>query len=172
MLAIGALLFSLGLNAQGLSLLDKAGENRTTFNYTYSLSQDGEAFREITKGKVTVEDNAYFLEGLGLEVTSDGITRLSIDREAMEAVLEDVEKEDMFTNPALFIASWKAYRDRLKVNASGKDSLDVTLTLDEDTQARFVLTDIVFSPKQGTADFKVEAPSGDAWLVTDLRAAE
>ncbi|MBO4341060.1 MAG: hypothetical protein J5835_06500 [Bacteroidales bacterium] len=168
-LTILSAVFSFGLFGQGLGLLDKAGENRTSFVYTYSLSRGGEPFREVTSGKVTVEDNAYYMEGLGLEVTSDGITRLSVDRQACEAVLEKVEKEDMFTNPALFISSWKNYRDRLKVNGSGKDFLDVTLILDDDTLARFVLTGIVFSKKQGLDDFRVTAPSGSDWLVTDLR---
>jgi len=75
----------------------------------------------------------------------------------------------MFTNPALFISSWKNYRDRLKVNSSSGSSLDVTITLDEDTKARFVLTEVVFSPKQGLDDFKVERTFGKEWLVTDLR---
>ena len=169
-LAAAALLVSLGANAQGLKLLDRAGESRTSFTYTYSLSKDGGGFNEVTCGKVTVEDNAYFMEGLGLEVTSDGETRLSIDREAREAVLEKVEKEDMFTNPALFISSWRNYRDRLHLNGSTADSLDVTLTLDDDTRARFVLKDIVFSEKQGKEDFSTDVSSlGEDFLVTDLR---
>lgn len=163
------MLVAVGMYAQGLGLLDKARDNRTSFNYTYSLSRDGEPFKDITSGKVTVEDNAYYMEGLGLEVTSDGNSRLSIDSEAHEAVIEKVEKEDMFTNPALFISSWKNYRDRLKVNSSSGSSLDVTITLDEDTKARFVLTEVVFSPKQGLDDFKVERTFGKEWLVTDLR---
>ena len=168
-LIILSLVFAMNLSAQGLKLLDKAGEHRTSFNYKYSLSRDGEAFKDITSGKVTVEDNAYSMEGLGLVVTSDGETRLSIDEEAREAVLEAVEKDDMFTNPALFIASWKNYADRLKVNSSSSSSLDVTLTLDEDTKARFVLTEIEFSPKKGPADFNVKKTFGKDWLVTDLR---
>ncbi len=166
---IFSMLVAVGMYAQGLGLLDKARDNRTSFNYTYSLSRDGEPFKDITSGKVTVEDNAYYMEGLGLEVTSDGNSRLSIDSEAHEAVIEKVEKEDMFTNPALFISSWKNYRDRLKVNSSSGSSLDVTITLDEDTKARFVLTEVVFSPKQGLDDFKVERTFGKEWLVTDLR---
>ncbi len=166
---IFSMLVAFGMYAQGLGLLDKARDNRTSFNYTYSLSRDGEPFKDITSGKVTVEDNAYYMEGLGIEVTSDGNSRLSIDSEAHEAVIEKVEKEDMFTNPALFISSWKNYRDRLKVNSSSGSSLDVTITLDEDTKARFVLTEVVFSPKQGLDDFKVERTFGKEWLVTDLR---
>lgn len=163
------MLVTIGMSAQGLKLLDKAGEHRTSFNYTYSLSRDGGAFKDVTSGKVTVEDNAFYMEGLGLEVTSDGTTRLSVDREAMEAVFEKVEKDDMFTNPALFISSWKNYRDRLHVNSSSADSLDVTLVLDDDTKARFVLTDVVFSPKKGLGDFNVDKTFGEQWLVTDLR---
>ena len=163
------MLVAFGMYAQGLGLLDKARDNRTSFNYTYSLSRDGEPFKDITSGKVTVEDNAYYMEGLGLEVTSDGNSRLSIDSEAHEAVIEKVEKEDMFTNPALFISSYKNYLDQLKVNSSGKDFLDVTLILDEETKARFVLKDIVFSPEKGKSDFCLDEKSLPEYLITDLR---
>ena len=117
-----------------------------------------------------VEDNCYVMDGLGIKVTSDGEIRLSVDPEAREAVVETVEKEDMFTNPALFINSYKNYLDRIKVNSSGKDSMDITLTLDDDTKARFVLTGIKFSAKEGKSDFTVDVKSlPNDFLVTDLR---
>lgn len=165
-----ALPLTLGLYAQGIKMLDKVKDNRATFHYTYSLSRQGGEFISVTDGEVLVEDNCYVMEGLGLKVTSDGETRLSIDPEAREAVVETVEKEDMFTNPALFIRSYNNYLDRIKVNSSGKDSMDVTLTLDDDTKARFVLTGIKFCPKEGKSDFTVDVKSlPEDYLVTDLR---
>jgi len=164
------LLFSLGLSAQGIKLLDKVKDNRASFHYTYSLSRDGGEFKPVTDGEVVVEDNCYIMEGLGIKVTSNGEIRLSVDPEAREAVVEKVEKEDMFTNPALFIGSYKNYLDKIKVNSSGKDSMDVTLTLDDDTKARFILTGIKFSPKEGKSDFTVDVKSlPEDYLVTDLR---
>jgi hypothetical protein len=143
--------------------------HRVSFHYTYSLSRNGEDFTPVTDGDVCVEGNAYRMEGLGLKVVSDGTTRWTLDPQAKEALVEKVEKEDLFTNPALFISSYKNYLDQLKVNSSGKDFLDVTLILDEETKARFVLKDIVFSPEKGKSDFCLDEKSLPEYLITDLR---
>ena len=153
-----------------IALLDQVAGQRVHFHYTYSLSQKGQSFKEVTDGNVVMEDNAYSLEGLGIKVISDGITRWSLDHDAREAVVETVEEGDLFTNPALFIASYRHYMDRIKVNAQGKDYLDVTLTLDEDTRARFVLRDIVFGEKKEKSDFSVDLQSlPKDYVITDLR---
>jgi len=160
----------LGVRAQGnIPLLDKVEGHRVTFHYSYSLSQKGASFTPVTEGDVTVEGNAYILQGLGMEVVSDGTTRWTLDRDAKEALVEKVQKEDLFTNPALFIASYKDYLDRIKVNASTSNSLDVTLTLDDETKARFVLKDIVFGDKKGRSDFSLTEKSLPDYLITDLR---
>ena len=166
-----ALSLTLGAFAQGsIPILDRVPGHRVQFHYTYSLSQGGKPMTQVTDGDVTVEDNAFLLSGLGLEVRSDGTTRWSIDREAEEVLIEKVEKEDLFTNPALFISSYKGYMDKLKVNASSQNSLDVTLLLDDDTAARFVLRDIVFLDKQGKSDFTLNVKSlPDSYVITDLR---
>ena len=157
--------------AQGrIPLLDKVQGQRVRFHYTYSLSQNGADFREVTDGQVCLEGNAYELEGLGLKVISDGSTRWSLDQEAKELVIDRVEKEDLFTNPALFINSYKGYMDRIRVNGSTANSLDVTLVLDEETSARFVLKNIVFEDKQGKSDFTLNVKSlPDSYVITDLR---
>ena len=161
---------ALGAHAQrNIPLLDKVEGHRVTFHYTYSLSQKGARFTPITEGQVTLEGNAYILQGLGMEVISDGTTRWTLDRDAREAMVEKVQKEDLFTNPALFIASYKDYMDRIQVNSSGSNSLDVTLTLDDETQARFVLKNIVFGAKKGKSDFSVNEKSLPDYLITDLR---
>ena len=172
---IVCLLFSLfalgGARAQAnIPLLDKVAGQRVQFHYSYSLSQKGQSFREITDGNVTVEDNAYSLDGLGIKVVSDGVTRWSLDEEAREVLVETVEETDLFTNPALFIASYRNYMERIKVNAQGKDYLDVTLMLDEDTHARFILRNIVFGEKQEKSDFVIDLKSlPKDYLITDLR---
>ena len=164
------LTLALATRAQGnIPLLDKVEGHRVTFHYTYSLSQKGSSFTPVTDGDVTVEGNAYIMQGLGMEVISDGSTRWTLDRDAKEAMVENVQKEDLFTNPALFISSYKDYMDRIKVNASGSDSLDVTLTLDDETKARFVLKDIVFGSKKGKSDFSLTEKSLPDYLITDLR---
>lgn len=170
---VSVLLFSLllqGLQAQdGIPLLDKVAGHRVHFHYTYSLSRAGADFTPVTDGQVTVEGNAYILEGLGMKVVSDGTTRWTLDPEAKEAVVEAVQKEDLFTNPALFIGSYRDYMDKLQVNAAGSDNLDITLTLDEQTRARFVLCGIVYGDEQGKSDFSLDEKSLSGYLVTDLR---
>ena len=166
-----AILLSLSAFAQGgIPILDRVPGHRVLFHYTYSLSQGGKPMTQVTDGDVVVEDNAYLLSGLGLEVRSDGATRWSMDRAAEEVLIETVEKEDLFTNPALFINSYKGYMDRIRVNGSTSNSLDVTLVLDEGTSARFVLKNIVFEDKQGKSDFTLDVKSlPDSYVITDLR---
>ena len=155
---------------KSIALLDKVEGHRVNFHYTYSLSQKGTDFKAVTDGDVVLEGNDYILNGLGLKVISDGATRWTLDASAREAVVETVEKEDIFTNPALFIGSYKNYMDKIKVNSQGSDSLDVTLTLDDETKARFVLKGSVFGPLQGNSDFSVDEKSlSEKYLVTDLR---
>ena len=165
------LILSLSAFAQGsIPILDRVPGHRVQFHYTYSLSQGGKPMTQVTDGNVTVEDNAFLLTGLGLEVRSDGTTRWSIDREAEEVLIEKVDKEDVLTNPAVFIASYKANMDKIKVNSSSQNSLDVTLTLDEDTSARFVLKDIKFLDKKGKSDFPLDEKSlPESYVITDLR---
>ena len=172
LLSIAALgILSLCAWAQGgIPLLDRVKGHRVSFHYTYSLSRDGAAFQPITDGQVCVEGNAYRMEGLGLEVISNGSTRWTLDRAAKEVVIENVVKEDLFTNPALFIASYREHLDQLQVNDSGSDFLDVTLTLDEGTRARFLLKGIVFGSPEGKSDFSLDEKSlASDFVVTDLR---
>ena len=168
---LAAILISLSAFAQGsIPILDRVPDHRVLFHYTYSLSQGGKPMTKVTDGDVIVEDNANRLSGLGLEVRSDGTTRWSMDREAEEVLIETVVKEDIFTNPALFINSYKGYMDSIRVNSASSNSLDVTLILDEETSARFVLKNIVFEPKQGKSDFTLDVKSlPDSYIITDLR---
>ena len=56
------------------------------------------------------------------------------------------------------------------MNKEGADYLDVTLTLDDETKARFVLKDIVFQEPQGKSDFSLDEKSlSDKYVITDLR---
>ena len=154
----------------GIPLLDKVEGQRVRFHYTYSLSRQGGSFERITDGAVTVQGNCYVLEGLGLKVISDGSTRWTMDPDAKELVIEKVEQEDLFTNPALFISSYRAYMDRITVNSQGADAIDVTLRLDADTRARFLLKNIVFSEPQKKSDFTLDEKSlPEGYVITDLR---
>ena len=171
MTGLAALLLSLAAFAQGsIPILDRVPGHRVQFHYTYSLSKGGAPMKQVTEGEVTVEDNAFLLSGLGLEVRSDGESRWSIDREAEEVLIEKVDKDDLVTNPALFIQSYKDNLDKIRVNGSSSDALDVTLVLDGETSARFVLKDIRFLPRQGKSDFTLDVKSlSKSYVITDLR---
>ena len=172
LLLLLCLLFPAALQAQNIAVLDKVGDNRVKFDYTYSLSKDGAPMQKVTEGKVIVEGNAFSLTGLGLKVISDGTTRWTVDTSAKEVLVETVENDDIFTNPALLISSYRDYMDKITVHSSTASSLDVTLVLDEDVKARFVLKNIVFLE---SGDDKKEVFSFDektldkSYIVTDLR---
>ena len=156
--------------AQAIPQLDKASGKRVTFHYVYSLSKDGADFRQVTVGNVTVEENAYKLSGLGLTIISDGETRWTQDVCAQELVIESVDKEAIEVNPALLIASYKKYRNDLKVMSGTEDSLDIVYNVGEDMYARFVLTDIRYLEPQGKSDLTFDVKSlPESYIVTDLR---
>lgn len=156
--------------AQNIPLLDKVPGHRVTFDYVYSLEKSGRPMSEVTRGEATVEGNCYVLTGLGLKVYSDGVTRVAVDNEAKEVLVETVDKEDIFTNPALFIGAYKDYRDKITVLSSSKDALSVTLRLDEDALVRFDLTKVRFFEQKGKSDFTISLSSfGSSYEITDLR---
>ena len=167
---LGILLSAVAALAQSISLLDKVPGHRVTFDYVYSLEKDGRPMSEVTRGEALVEDNCYVLTGLGLKIYSDGATRVSIDPDAKEVLVETVDKEDVFTNPALFIGAYKSYRERITVLSSSKDALSVTLRLDEDALVRFDLSKVRFEPLQGREGFSPDLSFfGQDYQITDLR---
>ena len=172
-LTIGLMLLCSVSFAQGgrIALLDKVPSHRVTFDYTYSVSKDGAAFSEVTDGSVLIQDNCFSMTGLGLKVVSDGKTRWSVDESAGEVLIETVDKEDVFTNPALFIASYTNYGDLITVRKATSDSLDAEVILDDNMLARFVLKNVRFYDKSDDKkDFTMEGKSFDgSYVITDLR---
>ena len=158
--------------AQGVSIpqLDRAAGKRVGFTYEYSLSKDGAGFSKVTEGEVLVEDNAYRLDGLGLTIVCNGETRWTYDPSVGEVVIESAENDNILTNPALLISSYRHYGNALHVKSGAKDSLDVVYDVDDDVRARFVLTGIAYSEPQGKSDFTFDVKSlpKDS-VITDLR---
>ena len=165
------LLCAMSLSAQGsIPLLDKVAGHRATFEYRYLISEDGKPFREVTSGNVTVEDNAFRLTGLNLEIISDGITRWSMDPEAKEILIETVEKDNIFTNPSILISSYRDHFDMIKVKSSGSDSLDAVVTFDDRVKGEFILKNVKYLPKGDKKDFTLDVKSLEkGFVVTDLR---
>ena len=154
----------------GIPQLDRAAGKRVSFKYEYSLSREGAGFSKVTEGNVLVEDSAYRLDGLGLVIVCNGETRWTYDPEAGEVVIESAENDNILTNPALLISSYRAYGKSLHVKGGSQDSLDVVYDVDSDVQARFVLSGIRYSDPQGKSDFTFDVKSlpGNS-VVTDLR---
>lgn len=167
------LLSGLFASAQGgvsIPQLDKAAGKRVSFTYEYSLSKDGQGFSKVTEGKVLVEDNAYSLDGLGLTIVCNGETRWTYDSSAQEVVIENAENDNILTNPALLISSYRKYGNALHVKGGSRDSLDVVYDVDEGVKARFVLTGISYSEPQGKTDFTFDVKSvPENSVITDLR---
>lgn len=150
--------------------LDKAAGKRVCFHYEYSLSKDSGDFSKVTEGDVLVEDNAYSLDGLGLSIVCDGKTRWTYDPSAGEVVIESAEQDNILTNPALLISSYRAYGSALHVKGGSKDSLDVVYDVDDDVHARFVLKGIRYCEPEGKSDFTFDVKSlPEGSVVTDLR---
>ena len=155
---------------RGIALLDKAAGKRVSFDYVYSLDQ-GEGMKEVTKGSVVAQGNCFVVSGLGLKNYSDGSALWMMDESAGEVVIDSVANDDVFSNPALLISSYRNYLDIIKVNREGSDSLDLTITLDEDTRVRFKLTSVRFAdPTSDTSDFILDVSAlPSSYVVTDLR---
>lgn len=165
------LLTGLGVWAQNrIPQLDRARGRRVQFHYVYSLSKAGTAFSPVTEGDAVVEDGAYRLSGLGLDVTCDGTTRWTRDREAQELVIETVDTASVLDNPALLMATYERYADVLHVQGATDTSLDVVLDVDQDVRVRFVLTGLSYTDCQGKSDFSLDEKSlSKEYVVTDLR---
>ena len=154
---------------RGIALLDKAAGKRVTFDYVYSLDQ-GDGMKEVTRGSVIAQDNCFIVSGLGLKNYSDGNTLWMVDESAKEVVIDAVVNDDVFSNPALLISSYRNYMDGIKVNHEGSDSLDLTITLDEETMIRFKLTSVRFADPADASEFSLDVSAlPSSYVVTDLR---
>lgn len=164
-------LFCFGAFAQErIGLLDRAAGKRVSFDYTYSLIQNGVEGDTVSSGKVLVQGNAFRLDGLGLELWSDGSTRWTLDRSAKELLIEPVEAGDILTNPALLVLDYREHPGLLKLRKEGPSSLDVELHLEGGLVVHLVLTGIRYDEEGPLSDFVLEQASLDKdYVVTDLR---
>ena len=157
--------------AQGrrINLLEKAEGQRISFKYTYYIDK-GDGMKEVTRGEVTAEGNCFRLTGLGLKTWSDGTTCWMVDEEAKEVVIDAIAEEDVFSNPAIMVSSYRSFSDDIKVNKEGSDYLDFTLKLDDEVSLRFSLKGIRFSEPSGVEEFTFDTSALDSsYVITDLR---
>lgn len=99
---------SLAADASSKSLsafLAKVSLSQVSFEYSFVMNREG---AKITgNGSVTLQDDAFRLNGNGLEMWCDGSTSWTVDRSAEEILIQPVEDsgEDFASNPALLVAS-------------------------------------------------------------------
>ena len=89
------------------SFIDKVSSSLVSFDYSFTMQTSRSSAKMTGAGDVRVQDNAFVLNGNGLEVWCDGSLRWTVDRLAEEALVETVEESaDVYaTNPALMITS-------------------------------------------------------------------
>ena len=89
------------------SFIDKVSSSLVSFEYSFTMRTAKSSAKMTGAGDVRVQDNAFVMNGNGLEVWCDGRLRWAVDRLAEEALVELVdESADVYaTNPALMITS-------------------------------------------------------------------
>ena len=76
-------------------------------SFDYSFTMPSKKAKMTGNGSVKVQGNSFLVDGNGLEIWCDGVTRWTIDRISEEALVESVDEsyDSYATNPALMIAS-------------------------------------------------------------------
>ena len=87
--------------------IGKVSSSLVRFDFSFTMTSPRSKAKMTGSGDVRVQDNAFVMNGNGLEVWCDGSTRWTVDRLAAEALVEKVEDsaESYSTNPALMITS-------------------------------------------------------------------
>ena len=101
------------------SFIDKVSSSLVSFEYSFTMRTAKSSAKMTGAGDVRVQDNAFVMNGNGLEVWCDGRLRWTVDRLAEEALVELVdESADVYaTNPALMITSVDAAFEEVSFGA-------------------------------------------------------
>lgn len=109
------------------SFVAKAASSRAEFTYSFVAGALKGA------GKAVVQDDCFLVEGNGLKIVCDGKKLWTIDAEAREAVVEDLDLSDaeaMYANPALLVSNIESLfklRSSHSATVSGKSAVKLTL---------------------------------------------
>ena len=101
------------------SFIDKVSSSLVSFEYSFTMRTAKSSAKMTGSGDVRVQDNAFVMNGNGLEVWCDGRLRWTVDRLAEEALVALVdESADVYaTNPALMITSVDAAFEEVSFGA-------------------------------------------------------
>lgn len=102
------------------AFISKVSSSLVSFEYSFSLRSAKSKAKMTGEGTVKVQENAFLMDGNGLEVWCDGSIRWTVDRMAEEALVENVDDsaESYATNPALMITSVDSAFEELSFGAS------------------------------------------------------
>lgn len=167
------------------------------FSYSYVID-DGRT-EIMGEGTVEMQGESYIVKGNGLEIISDGMTRWTVDRQSMEAVVEscDPENPDFTVNPAVLLRHfYSAFsvsgHDRtasgydyvlvpvssdtdissleLGLSADGSALLSAVLKMKDGTVADFTVRSFAFSAPSDPGRFHFDPSSlSSDYIITDLR---
>ena len=73
----------------------------------YNYSMDDGRFPVKGSGHITMQGNGYAMTGNGLEIYCNGTTKWTVDREALEVIIENADSLDLGTNPFLLLRQYK-----------------------------------------------------------------
>ncbi len=127
------------------------------FNVDYSMG--GSASAKISgSATVTVQGDAYHMNGNGIEAWCDGVSIWMIDNEAKEVYVESAESasESYMQNPS------RALRE-LKGKSEG------TYVLDDGRKVHIKVNSIKKSDRKDISSFRPTQDFDSSWVVTDLR---
>lgn len=102
------------------AFIGKVSSSLVSFEYSFSMRSAKSKAKMTGEGTVKVQDNAFMMDGNGLEVWCDGSIRWTVDRMAEEALVENVDDsaESYATNPALMITSVDSAFEEVSFGAS------------------------------------------------------
>ncbi len=128
-LAFLAVSVTSGAKSTALStFIEKVAASCVSFDYSFSAKSQGTTMKG--DGNVKVQGSAFFLVGNGLEIWCDGKTRWTVDRDAEEAVVENVMDygDELAANPALLVTSVDTFFTEISFGKSqvGGKTVDVS----------------------------------------------
>lgn len=102
------------------TFISKVSSSLVSFEYSFSMRSAKSKAKMTGEGTVKVQENAFLMDGNGLEVWCDGSIRWTVDRMAEEALVENVDDsaESYATNPALMITSVDSAFEEVSFGAS------------------------------------------------------
>lgn len=168
-------------------LASKVSSSTVSFDYSYLIKIQ---LNMRGSGHITVQGDAFRMEGDGIVICCDGSTRWTADEEAKELIIESVEGgySAFAVNPALMIGALdsaftltdngggsytlipKSETDiqLLRLNFKGDKLYSASMTLSDGTIADFTISNMKFSAPSSPSFFSY--PEVDSsWVVTDLR---